>query len=117
MRRALILDSNVDGGIRSLAAAPAGPDTLPLVSARADSMVVRSWIVSCSAGGRPVSFAAAGVLRNQPSSTVRGSVSETMTERSITFGSSRMWPGHEYDCSRSKLFLLTLVIFFPAPLA
>src|SRR6266853_4794247 len=116
MRRALILDSNVDGGIRSLAAAPVGPDTIPLVSARAHSIVVLSWIVSCSASGRPVGFAAAGLLSNQRSSTVSTSVSETMIERSITFCSSRMLPGHEYDCRRSRLFVLTLLIFLPATL-
>src|ERR1700694_6120391 len=40
--KALIRVSRVDGGIRSLAAAPDGPETRPLVSARAAS------IISCS---------------------------------------------------------------------
>jgi len=40
----LIRDSRVDGGIPSLAAAPDGPDTLPLVSARAAPIVFRSPI-------------------------------------------------------------------------
>ena len=37
--RALILESSVDCGIPSLAAAPRGPDTLPLLSARAASII------------------------------------------------------------------------------
>jgi hypothetical protein len=35
----LILDSSVDGGIPSLAAAPRGPATLPLLFARAASII------------------------------------------------------------------------------
>src|SRR5437588_2012625 len=37
--KALIRVSRVDGGIRSLAAAPDGPETRPLVSASAASMI------------------------------------------------------------------------------
>src|SRR5579862_899896 len=40
--RTLILDSRVDAGIRSLAAAPEGPETRPLLSASAASMISRS---------------------------------------------------------------------------
>ena len=39
----LILKSRVDCGIPSLAAAPDGPDTLPLLSAKAASMSSFSW--------------------------------------------------------------------------
>ena len=47
--RALILWSRVDGGIPSLAAAPAGPETRPLDSASAASMISRSLRGSASA--------------------------------------------------------------------
>src|SRR3954471_824034 len=55
MCRALILCSSVDGGIRSLAAAPDGPDTRPLLAASAASMILRSL----GAFSRPVSSASA----------------------------------------------------------
>src|SRR6266566_7230993 len=42
MFKALIRVSRVDGGIRSFAAAPRGPETRPLVSASAASIVSRS---------------------------------------------------------------------------
>jgi hypothetical protein len=40
--KALILRSRVDGGIPSLAAAPEGPETRPLLSASAASILSRS---------------------------------------------------------------------------
>src|SRR5712671_226978 len=42
MFKALVLVSGVDGGIRSFAAAPRGPETRPLVSASAASIASRS---------------------------------------------------------------------------
>src|SRR6266849_1968198 len=54
--RALILDSRVEAGIRSLAAAPLGPETRPLDSLSAASMISRSPsdspFVDCDACGR-----------------------------------------------------------------
>jgi len=99
------LDPRFQRGRRDpkLGGAPVGPDTLLRVSTRADSIVVffldrelfGEWAARLLRGHRLVS--------NQSSSTVSVSVSETMIERSITFWSSRILPGHEYDCKRSKL--------------
>src|SRR5882672_1956237 len=54
--RALILDSRVEAGIRSLAAAPLGPETRPLDSLSAASIISRSPgalpFVCCDACGR-----------------------------------------------------------------
>src|SRR5271156_420816 len=49
--RALIFESRVDCGIPSLAAAPRGPDTLPLHSASAASIISFSWVASFSERG------------------------------------------------------------------
>src|SRR4029077_17965177 len=94
MFRALILESRVDWGMPSLAAAPRGPDTLPLLSASADSIISRSWAASFSEKGR---IAESGVREgpaNQLSSMQRFSESEMITDRSITFCNSRIFPGH-----------------------
>src|SRR5713226_2638983 len=48
---ALIFDSNVEPGMPSLAAAPDGPDTRPLLEARASSIICRSRATSSSASG------------------------------------------------------------------
>src|SRR5271169_3910027 len=47
----LIFDSRVEGGIPSLAAAPDGPDTRPLVSARAAPIILRSSIADLLRNG------------------------------------------------------------------
>src|ERR1051326_4328449 len=94
-----ILVSSVDTGRPSLAAAPRSPETRPLVSVNAASIVAFSfaWAASLSVrggrgdGGDEVSQA------SQLSSTENSSVSQTMIERSITFCSSRMFPGQGYD--------------------
>src|SRR4051812_24678891 len=46
-----IFDSSVDRGTPSLAAAPVGPDTRPLLAARAASTRDRSWAVNSSSSG------------------------------------------------------------------
>jgi hypothetical protein len=48
---ALIFDSNVEPGMPSFAAAPDGPDTRPLLEARASSIICRSRATSSSASG------------------------------------------------------------------
>src|SRR6516164_1875467 len=78
----LIFESSVDPEIPSLTAAPEGPDTLPPLSKRAASLF-------CSV--------AMGCRESQLSSTEKFSVSETITDRSITFCNSRMLPGQGYD--------------------
>src|SRR5258707_987540 len=53
----------------------------------------------------------------QLSSTEKFSASHTTTERSTTFCSSRTFPGHAYDKSRSSVFLFIPRKLFPAFLA
>src|SRR5258707_8176202 len=114
----LIFDSRVDPGIPSLAAAPDCPDTRPPLSRRAVSMISFSW----AAGLRDNPWSLFGLVAgacsaSQLLSTERFSVSHTITERSMTFCNSRMFPGQGYDCSNSKLLLFTPRMFFPAFLA
>src|SRR5580658_6542582 len=95
--KALMRVSRVDGGIPSLTAAPEGPETRPLVSASAASIISRSLRGSTSilkardcilrGVGGSVSF------DSQLSSTETLSVSHTMMDRSMTFCNSRMFPG------------------------
>src|SRR5271155_3376708 len=95
--RALILLSRVDGGIRSLAAAPKGPEIRPLVSASAASITSRSLRRSTS----PLKSADASTrdavrdvsLESHNSSTEKTSPELRITDLSITFCSSRMLPG------------------------
>jgi hypothetical protein len=90
MPRALIFDSSVCRGRPSLAAAPAGPDTRPRHSAKAASMRARS----CSARAATKGPAGRGASRyNQLSSTAKVSLAHRMTARSMTFCSSRIFPG------------------------
>src|SRR5882724_867662 len=89
----LILESRVDCGMPSFAAAPEGPETLPLLSASAASIASFSWLASFSARGTFSESDGAGRLESQLSSTEKFSESHTMTERSITFCSSLMFPG------------------------
>src|SRR5713226_1424553 len=97
----LILDSSVDRGMPNLAAAPVGPNTRPRLAFRASSMM----FFSCSSSLRGSSiwflgFAVrngCGCCGNQLSSIEKVSVSQRITERSMTFCSSRMFPGQAYD--------------------
>src|SRR5258705_7660433 len=95
MPRVLIFDSNVEAGMPSFAAAPELPDTRPFASARAASIISRSWsrilllrevLGPLEAGGCPA---------NQLLSTAKTPDSLRITDRSITFWSSRMLPGPE----------------------
>src|SRR5580658_1294183 len=92
----LIFDSRVDPGIPSLAAAPDAPETRPLHSRRAASTISFSCDASC--WGNSSEFAgsgARGLRESQLASTENASVSLTITERSITFCNSRIFPGQE----------------------
>src|SRR6266850_5588909 len=100
----LIFDSRVDLAIPSLAAAPDGPYTRPPLSRRADSIMAFSCAGSLfSTSGRLLCSLATGRRDSQLSSTANVPVSQTITDRSITFCSSRILPGHEYDWSKSRL--------------
>src|SRR5262249_36957969 len=84
-----ILDSRVEAGKPNWAAAPAGPETRPAAAASAVSMTC----FSCTADFRLVR--GADPSESQLESTEKRSDSVTITERSMTFCSSRMFPGHE----------------------
>src|ERR1700674_2896309 len=82
----LIFESSVVPGIPSLAAAPDGPNTRPLVSRSAASIISFSWVASFSEKSNcTFGSVAEGRRESQLSSTEKVSVSHTMTERSITF--------------------------------
>src|SRR6266478_2659656 len=94
----LILDSSVDRGTPNFAAAPVGPNTRPRLAFRASSI----RLFSCASSLRGSSMwrfdsVAAGGSGNQLSSIENISVSQRITERSITFCNSRMFPGQGYD--------------------
>src|SRR5580658_3399741 len=94
----LIFDSSVGPGIPSLAAAPDCPDTLPPLSRRAASIISFSWVASLR--DRSIWLFVSvprGDRESQLSSTENSSVSQTITDRSITFCNSRILPGHGYD--------------------
>src|SRR5882724_13279306 len=72
--------SRVDGGIRSLAAAPDGPETRPLVSASAASIISSSLRGSTFKAGDASTRAACGevLLESHNSSTEKTSVEVRM---------------------------------------
>src|SRR6185295_3954858 len=107
-----IFDSSVERGIPSRAAAPVGPNTRPPVARNASSM--SDFSCDASALDMPRRLSTAGCVETQLSSTVNSSVSETITDRSITFCNSRTFPGHGYDFMRSSVCLLTRRMVLPA---
>src|SRR6266404_3079294 len=96
--RALMRWSSVDGGMPSFAAAPDGPDTRPRLSASAASTISRSLRGSPRTGAGTGSPKAArgDSLNSHNSSTANTSPELRITDRSITFCSSRMLPGQSY---------------------
>src|ERR1700688_70238 len=110
----LIFDSRVDPGMPSLAAAPDGPDTRPRLARRAASIISFSSAANFrDISSRPVGSLERGCRESQLSSTEKFSVSHTITDRSMTFCNSRMFPGQGYDSSNRRVFLSTVVIFLP----
>src|SRR5260370_28586705 len=92
--KALIRVSRVDGGIRSLAADLEGPETRPLVSARAASIISRSLRGSTLKADDVSARDTCGVpLESHNSSTEKTSGELRMMDLSITFCNSRMLPG------------------------
>src|SRR6516162_872920 len=113
----LIFESSVDPGIPSLTAAPEGPDTLPPLSRRAASMIAfsregsllnRASSLFCSV--------AMGCRESQLSSTEKFSVSETMTDRSMTFLIRGCCLARGTIEEGLGSFCLWLVCFFPLSL-
>lgn len=95
--RDLIFDSSVDPGIPSLAAAPDGPETRPPLSHRAASIISFSWKASVRVSSvRFFGSLARGCHESQLSSIEKVSVSHTITDRSMTFCNSRIFPGQAY---------------------
>src|SRR4029077_21248292 len=109
---ARIFDSSVDRGIPSRAAAPEGPNRRPPLARRASSTMAFSC--AASVPDKPSWRLTAGAADSQLSSTVNSSVSDTMTDRSMTFCSSRTFPGQGYAFSRSSVRLLTRLNLLPA---
>jgi hypothetical protein len=91
-----IFDSRVEAGMPKTAAAPEGPDTLPADSAKAASIFCFSWTADILARGWLAERALEDSIESQLGSTEKVSVSQTMTDRSMTFWSSRIFPGQEY---------------------
>src|ERR1044071_851874 len=90
--KALILDSRVDDGMLSWAAAPRGPEMRPAVAARTDSMASRSCAGDILVTG--LSWRRGRESKeSQLGSTEKTLVSQRITDRSITFCSSRIFPG------------------------
>src|SRR5258708_29716656 len=94
---AFIRDSKVDGGTPSLAAAPCGPETRPRAWNNASSMIALSSADTLSVSADLADCGGDAWAVSQLSSTEKFSLSQTITERSITFCNSRMLPGHGYD--------------------
>ena len=112
---ARIFDSRVDRAIPSLAAAPDGPNIRPWDSRRASSIISRSVDATFSERKRwSLDLVSSGVWDSHLSSTVKISVSHTITDRSITFCNSRMLPGQGYDWSNCRVFLSTFRMLLPA---
>src|SRR2546430_17644275 len=96
--RERILDSRGEGGMPRLAAAHCRLETLPFGCARAAS------ICSCSVDillARPTRRLDWNSCESQFLSTENSFVSTMISERSITFCSSRTFPGQEYSCKAS----------------
>jgi hypothetical protein len=87
--RAFIFADCVDGGTRRGTAAPY---TRPCVLFNARSISMRSWLASCCCS-EPIGTSSAGFVANRSSSSIeRLSPFETMTEVSMIFLSSRIFP-------------------------
>src|SRR6266850_7548193 len=109
----LIFVSSVDRGIPSFAAAPSGPATLPLLSARAVSIIFLSWFWRVSGKGPANSCRGGSALASQAFSTQKVSPLHKITDLSTMFCSSRIFPGQGYDWHCSSVFLSILQICFP----
>src|ERR1700733_2979420 len=112
--RERILDSRVAARTPSCDAAPNGPETRPSVAANTASMASFSSAAGLRTLGAPVCLRGEDSNESQLGSTEKTSSSQKMTDRSITFCSSRTLPGQAYDCSRSKVRFSIVAILLPA---
>src|SRR6266403_2746668 len=110
----LIFVSSVDRGIPSFAAAPSGPATFPLLSAKAVSIIFLSCFWRVSGKGPGNSCRAASWLASQAFSIQKVSPLLRITDLSTMFCSSRTFPGQGYDWHSSSVFMSILRICLPA---
>src|SRR5215470_18258 len=89
----LIFESSVEGGIPSLAAAPHGPATFPLHSAKAASMISFSWLCRVAAKADLDPSRQVSRLESHATSIQKVSPLQRITDRSTMFWSSRILPG------------------------
>src|SRR6266404_1418540 len=109
----LIFVSSVDRGIPSFAAAPSGPATFPLLSARAVSIISLSCFWRVSGKGPANSCRVGCTLASQAFSIQKVSPLLRITDLSTMFCNSRIFPGHGYDWHSSSVLLSILQICFP----
>ena len=110
----LILQSSVDRGIPSFAAAPFGPATFPLHSANAVSMISLSCLWRVSAKGLDNCCRAGSGLASHAFSIQNVSPLLRIIDLSTMFCSSRIFPGQGYDWHSSSVFLSILRMCLPA---
>src|SRR5215469_176957 len=88
-----IFDSSVDRGMPSLAAAPDGPNTRPLLTRKAASIISFCSAARFRERSRGLLATPRGCRESQLSSTEKVSVSDRTTDRSMMFWSPRILPG------------------------
>src|ERR1700732_346854 len=109
----LIFESSVERGIPSFAAAPSGPATFPLLSARAVSIISLSWFWRVSGKGPDNTCRGGCTLASQAFSIQKVSPLLRITDLSTMFCSSRIFPGQGYDWHISSVFMSILRICLP----
>ena len=112
--RRLIFESSVRDGRPSLAAAPAAPEIRPWLSANAASIISFSCFTSTPLSGPGRVDFGGGSFFSHVSSIENVSPSHRITARSITFCSSRTFPGQMYASNSLRDFLSMALNFFPA---
>src|ERR1700730_2645744 len=110
----LIFESSVERGIPSFAAAPSGPATFPLLSARAVSIIFLSWFWRVSGKGPANSCRRGRAPVSQAFSIQKVSPLHKITDLSTIFCNSRIFPGHAYDWHRSSVLLSILRMCLPS---
>ena len=108
----LIFQSSVERGIPSFAAAPSGPATFPLHSARAASIISLSCFWRVSDKGPATSCRGGCAFASQAFSIQKVAPLHKITDLSTMFCSSRIFPGHAYDwhCSSELLSILQICL-------
>ena len=112
------LDAMVKGGRRNAEprGSPRGPgDTAPALGERGfDDLPFAAWLASRRRGEVAGGSRRTDCAGSHDSSTAKTSLALRITDRSITFCSSRMLPGQSYACNKSSVFLSIERIVLPA---